>query len=126
MDYKAKFATEGTYTPDSLIAGNAQLLNSRKVTILSGQNLVRGTVLGKITASSKYALSVSAAVDGSQTPDLILAEDCDATSADQTALAYSRGDFGDIALTIGAGHSLASIAEGLRGKGITIIPVMAG
>lgn len=126
MDTKAKFATEGTYTPDNLIAGNAHLLVARKITLVSGQNVVRGAVLGKITASGKYNLSLSAAADGSQTPDLILAEDCDASSGDKTALAYARGDFADIALTLGAGHTVASITEGLRGKGITIIPVMAG
>lgn len=125
MNTAAKFATEGVFPSDNLIAGNAHLLNAKKVIVISGQNLVRGAVLGKITASGKYALSVSAADDGSQTPDLILADDCDATSADQTALAYSRGDFGDIALTIGAGHTLASIAEGLRVKGITIFNVTA-
>lgn len=126
MDTKAKFATEGTYTPDNLIAGNAHLLVARKVTIISGQNVVRGAVLGKITASGKYSLSLSAATDGSETPDLILAEDCDASAGDKTALAYARGDFADIALTLGTAHTVASITEGLRAKGITIIPAMAG
>lgn len=126
MDYKAKFAVEGVSTVDNLIAGNAHLLVARKVTIISGQNVVRGTVLGKITASGKYNKSLSAAADGSQTPDLILAENCDATSADKTALAYARGDFADIALTLGTAHTVASITEGLRAKGITIIPAMAG
>ena len=65
---KTEFRTEGTYAPDKLIAGNAHLLVGRKVTIISGQNLVRGAVLGKITASGKYNLSLSAAADGSQTP----------------------------------------------------------
>jgi hypothetical protein len=126
MDYKAKFATEGTYVPDGLLAGNAHLLVGRKVTIASGQaGLKRGTVLGKITASGKYAMSASAASDGSETPDLILAEDCDAASADKEALAYARGDFNAGALTLGAGHTVASITEGLRAKGITILPAMA-
>ena len=35
MDYKAKFATEGTYVPDGLIAGNAHLLVGRQITIRS-------------------------------------------------------------------------------------------
>jgi hypothetical protein len=48
FDIKAKFASEGTFTPDALIAGNAHLLVGRKVTIITGQNLVRGSVLGKI------------------------------------------------------------------------------
>ena len=49
----ASFATEGTYSPDTLVAGNYELLVGRKVTILTGQVITRGTVLGKITASGK-------------------------------------------------------------------------
>lgn len=110
---------------DNLLAGNAHLLVSRSITLISGQNLKRGAVLGKITASSKYNLSASAAGDGSQTPDLILAEDCDASAGDKGALAYARGDFSAAGLTLGAGHSVASILEGLRAKGITIINAIA-
>jgi len=120
MTYAA-FSTEGTYTPDALIAGNHELLVGRKVTILTGQVLARGAVLGKITASGKYIESLLAAVDGSEVPDLILAEAVDATAADVAVLAYARGDFTTNALTIGAGHSAASIAEGLRAKGITLL-----
>lgn len=122
---KAEFRTEGTYAPDKLIAGNAHLLVGRKVTIISGQNLARGAVLGKITASGKYNLSLSGASDGSQTPDLILAENCDASSGDKVALAYARGDFNANALTLGTAHTVASITEGLRAKGITLIPAVA-
>lgn len=125
MNLQASFATEGTYTPDTLVAGNAHLLVARTVTVLSGQNLVRGAVLGKITASSKYQLSASAAADGSQTPDLVLAEDVDASAADKPALAYARGDFNAGALTLGAGHTVASITEGLRAKGIALLPAVS-
>lgn len=125
MDYKASYSSE-TFAPDNLLAGNAHLLVGRKVTIVSGQaNLKRGSVLGKITTGGKYSLSASAAEDGSQAPDLILAEDCDATSGDKEALAYSRGDFNSNALILGAGHTVASITEGLRAKGITILPAQA-
>lgn len=120
----ASFATEGTYSPDALIAGNHHLLVGRKVTILSGQNVVRGAVLGKVTASSKYVLSLSAAADGSQTPDLILAEDCNASAGDKQAMAYARGDFNATALTLGAAHTVASITEGLRAKGVVLVPGM--
>ncbi len=124
MSLKARFATEGTYTPDALVAGNAHLLVARTVTIASGQNLKRGAVIGKITTGGKYQLSLSAASDGSQVPDLILAEDCDATGADAKALAYSRGDFNANALTLGTAHTVASITEGLRAKGIALLPAV--
>lgn len=121
----ATFKTEGTYVPDSLVAGNAELLVGRKIAIASGATLARGAVLGKITASGKYALSASASSDGSQTPDLILAEPVDASGGDKQALAYARGDFNANALTLGAGHTVASITEGLRAKGITLLPALA-
>jgi len=121
----ATFKTEGAYTPDNLLAGNAHLLVARKVTVLQGQVQPRGAVLGQITTGGKYILSLAAATDGSQTPDLILAESVDATAGDVTALAYERGDFNAGALTLGAGHTAASIREGLRAKGITLLPAIA-
>lgn len=112
----AKFES-AVYTPDALVAGNAHLLVSRRITLASGQNLTRGAVLGQITASGKYVLSLSAAADGSEIPDLILAEDTDATAGDKATIAYERGDFNTHGLTLGAGHTVASIHEGLRAKG---------
>jgi len=113
------------FVPDQLIAGNADELVGEKITVLSGQVLSRGAVLGKITASGKYILSASAAADGSQTPDFILAEDCDATGGDKQALAYSRGDFIAEKVILGAGHTIASIKEGLRVKNIILITSVA-
>lgn len=120
MSGSAAFSTT-TNQPDRLVAGDMELV-PRTITIVSGQNLVRGAVLGKITASGKYNLSLSAAGDGSQTPDLILAEDCDASGGDTTAVAYATGIFAQEALTIGTAHTADSIREGLRAKGIHLIP----
>ncbi|MBE0454846.1 MAG: head decoration protein [Roseovarius sp.] len=116
---KASFGSE-SFQPDNLVAANAHLLHSRQITIKSGQNLTRGAVLGK-DGDGKYLLSLSAAVDGSEVPDLILAEDADATDGDVVTIAYSRGDFLESALTIGTAHTAASIREGLRAKGIVLV-----
>lgn len=113
-----------SYTPDKLLAGDMPLA-AKKVTILTGQNLTRGAVLGKITSGGKYILSLSAAVDGSQTPDAILAHDVDATAADKEAEVYTRGDFNENALTIGTAHTADSIREGLRAKGIHLVKAKA-
>ncbi|MEQ1530473.1 MAG: head decoration protein [Methylococcales bacterium] len=110
-----------TFIPDQLIAGEADDLLGEHITIISGQNRKRGDLLGKITASSKYNLSLAAATDGSQVPDYILAEDCDASAGDKQALAYSRGDFIAEKVTLGAGHTLDSVKEGLRLKNIFLI-----
>ncbi len=88
------------------------------VTIESGQNLTAGAVLGKIDSSGKFVLSLAAAGDGSETPIAILAEDCDASSADVEATAYFSGDFAQAALTLGTGHTVASILWGLVARQI--------
>jgi len=124
-DYIASYKTEG-FTPDGLVARNAQLLISVPATLLAGQNLKRGAVLGQITASGKYVLSLSAAADGSQTPVAVLAHDADATAADVATLAYTRGDFSDSALILGAGHTVASIRAGLQDRGIFILDTQGG
>lgn len=114
--------TSTSFTPDRLLAGDSPQV-PRKITVLSGQVLARGAVLGKITASGKYILSLSAAVDGSQTPDLILADAVDATGGDKQAVAWATGEFNEFALVIGTAHTADSIREGLRIKGIHLIPV---
>lgn len=106
-----------TFTYDDILAGDFPVV-TESVTIATGQNLVRGTVLGKITSGGKYVKSLSASSDGSQTPDAILLEDCDATSADKVAPVALSGEFNQNALTIGTGHTAASIKAGLRAKSI--------
>lgn len=113
--------TSDAYTPGDIVAGNSHLLVTRQVTLISGQDLTRGAVLGKITASGKYTLSLSGSSDGSETPDLILAEDCDASGGDAVTVAYERGDFKADQLTLGTAHTIASVQEGLRAKNILLI-----
>jgi hypothetical protein len=115
----ASFSSE-TFTPDRLHAGELPLAH-KKVTLLSGENVTRGTVLGKVTASGKYVTSLSASADGSETPDVIAAQDCDASAADAECLVYTRGDFNANALTIGTGHTASSIEAGLRDKNIYLV-----
>jgi hypothetical protein len=98
---------------DKLVAGDYPLVTDN-VTILSGQNLVRGTLLGKITATGKYIKCVSTAVDGSQTPQVILSEDCDASAADQSAVVYLSGAFNQAAVTFGGADTAATHRSALR------------
>lgn len=115
----AQMKTEGTYTPDALFAGETDDIVVKKITVKSGQVLVRGAVLGKVTADGKHILSASAAADGSQAPDVILADNSvDASAGDVEAMAYFRGTFNAAALTFGAGHTAASTFDALRDKGI--------
>lgn len=60
------------------------------ITILSGQNLARGTVLGKITASGKYIAYINAASDGSGVAAGVLLDAVDASAADAKGVAIVR------------------------------------
>ena len=82
-----------SYAYDNLFAGSNIRPVSEGGTLISGQNLTRGAVLGKITASGKYTLSLSASGDGSQTPTAILAKDTDATSGDVETTVYLTGEY---------------------------------
>jgi hypothetical protein len=124
MDLQPKFTSE-SFTPDRLHAGDFPI-RTLDVTILSGQVLTRGALLGKVTASGKYRLSESASVDGSEVPDAILAEDVDASAGDKSGIAYISGDFNEDAITYGTGHSAASVKDALRDKSIYLhAPVSA-
>lgn len=118
--------TTTAFTPDRLIAQNAHLLLDESITLLSGQNLARGALLGRITASGKYVLSLAAAGDGSQVPVAILAVDTNATGGDKVTCAYFRGDFQADAVTYGTGHTAASTKAGLRTLNIELISVQGG
>ncbi|MBK8159137.1 MAG: head decoration protein [Rhodospirillaceae bacterium] len=91
---------------------------TRDITLISGQNLGRGALLGKITASGKYTLSLSASGDGSQVPCALLVHDTNATAGDQKTAIYESGEFNAAAIAIGAGHTIASVRDGLRDLGI--------
>lgn len=108
------------YNPDNLVADIDLAVSTEIVTIKIGQVITRGTVLGKITAEDKYILSLSAAGDGSETPKRILAEDVDATAADVEAIIYKSGAFNVNSMTLGTGHTFATIKDPLWTESIEV------
>lgn len=104
--------SSASYAPDRLIAGDFPLV-TRKVTIDTGV-LARGSLLGRITATGKYILSLSGAGDGSEVPRAILAEPVDATSADVEAIVYEAGEFNETEVVFGTAHTAATTRDGLR------------
>lgn len=94
---------------DGLLAGEFPL-TTKSVVISNGQNLTRGAVLGRVTGSGEYILSLAAAGDGSDAIRAVLAEDVDATGGAQTATAYLTGKFNQNKLTFGAGHDASTVA----------------
>lgn len=113
------FSADSAYDPNDIIADPKNLF-ARAVTLVSGQNVVRGAVLGKITSGGKYNLSLSAASDGSQTPVAIAAQDMDASGGDKTIQVYLRGDFKASKLTYGTAHTKATVFEALAARGICL------
>ena len=82
-----------TLVNDDLIAGSTPPLATDTGTLITGQNLVRGAVLGRITASGKFTLCDTGAADGSQVPVALLVHDTDATAADKVCQVYQGGAF---------------------------------
>lgn len=84
--------TDTEATQDNLIAGQMPRIEYG-ITLVSGENLSRGAVLGRITTSGKYQEWDPNAGTGIENPRCILAEDCDASSGDEKTVAFFTGQF---------------------------------
>lgn len=82
--------TEGRNTAEFLLSEANGKRSRETVTIVSGQDLAAGTVLGKITATGKYAGYDADAATGIETAVAVLYEAVDATGGDQKAVAIMR------------------------------------
>lgn len=103
-----------TFTPDKLLASDYPAVTD-VVTILSGEVLARGTVLGKITAGGKHVIVNSAGTDdGRRAPVAILAEDCDATGGDKQAIVFLSGAFNEGACVFGGTDTADTHRAALR------------
>jgi Bacteriophage lambda head decoration protein D len=111
------FTDQGSLTPDNFIAGEFPRI-SRLVIVTGGVVLPQGAVLGRITADGRYQLSDASASDGSEAPEVILAEPVDATITDVQAHVYFTGEFNAALLTLGAGHTLESVTNAFRQRSL--------
>ncbi|MGP6089752.1 head decoration protein [Antarctobacter jejuensis] len=82
--------TEGKHPGGFLVWEAFRDYTRETITVASG-TLEPGTVLGKITASGKYAAHDSAAVDGTETAVAVLWGKADASAGDVAAVALVRG-----------------------------------
>ncbi|KKM68258.1 hypothetical protein LCGC14_1462710 [marine sediment metagenome] len=125
-------ANLGTFTvedPNGVEIGTGvvatQFSNQVQFTIADGStDFIAGdrfTITVTAVATEKYKLSASASADGSETPDAVLAEATDASGGDKETMAYFDGAFNEDRVVLGAGHTAASIREGLRNKGIHLV-----
>lgn len=92
------------------------------ITLAAGQNLKRLAVLGQVTATGQWVLSLAAANDGSEVPRALLAFDVNAAAAAAEAKAYiAGGRFVASALTIGAGHTVASVKAAFATRSLFLV-----
>ena len=87
-------------------------------TLLAGNNMKRGTVLGQVTASGKLIPSLSGAADGSQVPMAVLCEDVDTTAGDINFKVLVHGKVNPEALIFGTGQTEANTKALMRDAGI--------
>lgn len=129
MDFKpAGFTSEGTFTPDLLIAGDHPV-HTIGVTLEAEADLVRGTLVYLKASESAY----SAYDGGSATASTlwgILVQDEDTTTATGTGatksvMVYITGDFNANAITVASG-TLEDLRALLALQGIFLTnPVIA-
>jgi hypothetical protein len=62
----ASFTSQGTFTPDGIIAGQDNLM-SRQITLVSGENRIRGSVLGKVASGAASSAAKSGGNTGTGT-----------------------------------------------------------
>ena len=82
--------TEGRHAGEFVVAEGNGSISRETITVLSGETLEAGTVLGKVTASGKYKALDPAAVDGSEAAAGVLYGGVDASVADAEGVAIVR------------------------------------
>ncbi|WP_348656638.1 head decoration protein [uncultured Sphingobium sp.] len=121
---------------DGCYLGESAALNiiNEEIIVASGAGVLSpGTVLGKITASSKYVVHDTALTNGAELPDdvIILFNRVDATSADKKAVGTTNGpatiNGNDLTFKAGMTDAAKKAAMGgLRKKGMKVLPQHAG
>ncbi len=81
---------EGRYAGEFIVSEGNGTISRESITVLSGETLEAGAVLGKVTASGKYKALDPAASDGSQVAVGILYDAVDASAADAECVAIMR------------------------------------
>jgi hypothetical protein len=82
--------TEGRYGGEFLVSEGNGRISRETITVLSGQTLQPGAVLGKVTASGEHKVLAPAAVDGSEVAAAILYGAVNASGGDAEGVAILR------------------------------------
>lgn len=113
----------GTYVPDNLIAGTHVTQVIKGITVKKGTGaLMRGTVMGEISASGLCVPVDKSKSDGSQNPYCVLTDNIVIEqSEDVITTGYFTGVFNQRALKFGASDTYADHMDGLRKVGIHLL-----
>ena len=110
----ANIETMAGVSYDELFAGTEVAVLTKNVTVASGGNIKRGTILSvnnagkaEVTAAGKTALYVAA-------------EDVDASAADTVGTVYTAGYFNREKLIVASGDTVDAHEEELRSVGIRL------
>jgi hypothetical protein len=82
--------TEGRHAGECLVSEGNGRISREIITVLSGQTLSAGAVLGKVTASGKYKVLAPADDNGSEVAAGILYGTVDASGGDAEGVAILR------------------------------------
>ena len=107
---------------DSLIAGGA--IRTAASTLISGQDLARGAVVGRIAASGKLTLCNPSASDGSQVPTGIMVHSVDASAGDAACQQYVAGDFNEADVVWHANFTAVLKAKAFDGTPIQVVTAL--
>ncbi len=109
------------YQDKPLLGGHPPILLAG--ILVSGQNLISGTVVGTITASGKNTQLDLTASDGSETASTVIFGDLDASAGDEPGIFVEHGVVMGMYLTwpagITSGEKNTAIAQ-LKTKGIYV------
>ncbi|CNI59449.1 antitermination protein [Yersinia pekkanenii] len=106
------------FAPDQLVSGTLQLVTDTGVIAQAAAIHIRGTVMGKITASGEYVKSVKDAEDGSEVPVAILVDNVDTTVTAQRGGIYLMGQFNQNSVIHDDSWTLAELKTALRSYSI--------
>lgn len=112
-------STTESYQDDSLVLGG--LIDFGNGTLEAGQNLTRGAVVGRVSATGALKLSVQTASDGSQKPVGALVHDVDATSAAADCQFVRGGWLNKLSLTWDATWTAALQPSAFDGTPIRLV-----
>ncbi|MGI9433567.1 MAG: head decoration protein [Geminicoccaceae bacterium] len=81
---------EGQHAGEFIVSEGNGTISRETITILSGETLKAGAVLGQVTIGGKYKALDPAAMDGTQTAVAVLYDAVDASAADAEGVAILR------------------------------------